>query len=127
MAKSSGFNVNTLLELALVAGAIYIAYKIFNVGASAATAVQQGFSSASSSVADVLEQLFPYSNVQAQSGQIALPNGTVIAATAAQGQGSYTASDGTARIQFLYGGAPYNIPATPDANGNYTARAGVGG
>lgn len=119
--------VNTNLVLAAgLAGGGYLLYRWLSGAASrAATAVSNAQQSAASSVADVLEKVFPHAignTVLAPNASIMLSDGTVIPASAPTGVGAFTDVDNVVKLQFYYLGHTYRTDsAQPDSAGMYYA------
>lgn len=105
-----------------VAGGLYLLYRwLAGAGSRAAAAAGQAAEATSSSVADVLEQIFPHANsVLAPKATIVMPDGSEIPASAVKGVGSFTQPDGTAAWQFYYAGKVYRTTTyLPDNTGAY--------
>lgn len=112
-----------VLTLGLLAGAAYLIYRYVAGGVSAATTAVTGAASATSSgIADLAETLFPHtSSILVPGASIVLSTGEEIPTSAALGQGSFTAADGSTQIQFLYNGKVYRTSALPDDTNTYYA------
>jgi hypothetical protein len=119
-----------LVVLVAAGVGVYLLYKLFGLGKSAATATTQAFSSASSKVADWLTALLPpaiQSVTFAPNSWIVLPDGTQITSDiVAAGAGAFTATDGSTQIQFYFGGKTYRTAATPDETNTYYATDATG-
>ena len=119
---------NTIFNVVLIGGAAYVFYKYILPILQAPAKIPQIASSASSTVADWAEKLFPHGNtVLDPNASIMLDDASIIPASAPSGVGSFTDVDNVVKIQFYYNGKTYRtLSAQPDDANMYYAAVAYG-